>query len=149
MGKLPVVTPFPAQPVNGGARCFAQEAPPINDLLEHPLPERESRATTAFSRFIETQGLTRWFGASSAHQGAPYILRQAVTKLMPSLGIQELLFAQHAIFTLLPQLNLWALGRFESQPGTPGVVRPHTQTQVLRQRLWPACFSLPLPRHPL
>lgn len=33
---------------------------------------------------------------------------------MPSLGIQELLFAQRAIFTLLLQLNLWALGRFES-----------------------------------
>lgn len=82
MGKLPVVTPFPAQPVNGGAQCFAQEAPPINDLLEHPLPERESGATTAFSRFIETQGLTPWFGASSAHQGAPYILRQAVTKAL-------------------------------------------------------------------
>lgn len=60
--------------------------PPINDLLEHPLPERESGATTAFSRFIETQGLTLWFGASSAHQGAPYILRQAVTKAPSSWG---------------------------------------------------------------
>lgn len=116
-GEIACGDPFPAQPVSGGA----QESP-IKVLLEHPLPERGSGATTAFSRFIETQGLTHWFGACSAHQGAPYILRQAGTKaplmpgaqLMPSLGIQELLFAQCAGFTLLLQLNLWALGRFES-----------------------------------
>lgn len=74
------------------------------------------------------------FPGSSRHRGSPLGLEPALltkehliysgkqspkppapgAQLMPSLGIQELLFAQRAIFTLLLQLNLWALGRFES-----------------------------------
>lgn len=32
---------LPAQQVNGGAQCFAQETSPMHVLLEHPLSERE------------------------------------------------------------------------------------------------------------
>lgn len=82
-GKLPVVTHSLPSKLMEVLSAFVQETPPPNILvlLEHPLPEREEVGQSCLS-----QGLSRQFGACSAHQGALYVLSQAVSKTPEGLG---------------------------------------------------------------